>query len=272
MLANRGRLLAGLGLLLTAGFVASLALVLLAPAARPQLPPPTFGIFISGAKGSEADGWAEVYVARSGNIGVTASCQYATADDTATGGLDYIPATGTIVFAPGEVGQTVKVKVIDDPLAEPNPEYFWFELSNPMGADLISPSKAQVPIDDNEATPSATVAFEFSSWTYSELSVQATISVTMTGTPTGPVAVSYSTRDGTAKAGTNYTPATGVLVWQQGEAGQAKSFTITLLPNPQVDPTLTVNLSLSAPVNALLGSAAATLYITDADVKQCLPQ
>ena len=44
----------------------------------------------------------------------TVTVDYATADGTATAGADYTRASGTLRFAPGETGKTVRVPVLDD--------------------------------------------------------------------------------------------------------------------------------------------------------------
>jgi len=38
---------------------------------------------------------------------------FATADSTATAGVDYVTTFGTLTFAPGEMSQTITVEVID---------------------------------------------------------------------------------------------------------------------------------------------------------------
>src|SRR6185369_547072 len=75
----------------------------------------------------------------------------------------------------------------------------------------------------------------------------AMLSVTRTGGSTGPVSVNYSTADGTAVAGTDYTATSGTLNWADGDTapkmisvpllnyaavGASKSLTVTLA-NPQ---------------------------------------
>ncbi|EHB55226.1 glycoside hydrolase family 5 [Mycolicibacterium rhodesiae JS60] len=65
----------------------------------------------------------------------TVSVHYATSNDTATAGLDYISVAGTVTFAPGETQKIITVPVKSDSLAENN-ETFHIMLSNPSGATL----------------------------------------------------------------------------------------------------------------------------------------
>ena len=46
------------------------------------------------------------------------SMNYATQDGTALAGSDYVAASGTLKFAPGETAKTVKVALINDTLPE----------------------------------------------------------------------------------------------------------------------------------------------------------
>ena len=65
----------------------------------------------------------------------TVTVQYATSNDTATAGLDYISVAGTVTFAPGETQKIITVPVKSDSLVENN-ETFHIMLSNPSGATL----------------------------------------------------------------------------------------------------------------------------------------
>ena len=65
----------------------------------------------------------------------TVFVDYSTLNGTATAGLDYIAASGQLVFQPGERTKTVPVVVLADALRE-NKEYFYLVLANPQGAIL----------------------------------------------------------------------------------------------------------------------------------------
>ncbi|MEA5620017.1 Calx-beta domain-containing protein [Cronbergia sp. UHCC 0137] len=56
--------------------------------------------------------------------GQVVTVNYATADDTATAGLDYIATSGTLSFSPGNTGMTVNVPIIGDTLNEPSESFF----------------------------------------------------------------------------------------------------------------------------------------------------
>jgi hypothetical protein len=87
--------------------------------------------------------------------------QYATAPGTATSGVDYQPASGTLVFGATDVvggtdggpitqTQNVNVTIIGDTIKEEN-ETFYLNLSNPNGATLGDSQGAGIIIDDDRA-------------------------------------------------------------------------------------------------------------------------
>src|SRR5262249_16663201 len=65
----------------------------------------------------------------------TVTVQFATQDDTAKAGSDYIVATGAITFAPGEITKNLVLKIIGDTVVE-NAERFIVKFSNPANATL----------------------------------------------------------------------------------------------------------------------------------------
>ena len=65
----------------------------------------------------------------------TVTARYATADDTATAGVDYTAVAGTLSFAPGTAARTIAVAVHDDRVAEAE-ESFTLTLSEASNATL----------------------------------------------------------------------------------------------------------------------------------------
>jgi hypothetical protein len=83
----------------------------------------------------------------------------------------------------------------------------------------------------------------------------ATIAVSRTGGSTGPVSVDFSTADGSALAGTDYTASYGTLTWADGDTS-SKSITVPLLSNATIGPSKSLTVTLSNPLYATIGSAA----------------
>ena len=92
----------------------------------------------------------------------------------------------------------------------------------------------------------------------------ATITVTRSGLLADGATVHYTTTNGTALGGTHYTPASGTLTFNAGEA--SRTFTVATSDNPLVNPDRTVNLTLGSPNGLLLGvPSTAVLTIANND-------
>lgn len=74
--------------------------------------------------------------------------QYATKDQTAKAGTDYVATSGTLTFQPGEISKTIGVAVKGDTVAEPT-ETLLVDLSSAAGA-TISRAEAKGTIVDND--------------------------------------------------------------------------------------------------------------------------
>jgi glucose/arabinose dehydrogenase/ribosomal protein L35AE/L33A len=103
-------------------------------------------------------------------------------------------------------------------------------------------------------------------YTVNENGGTATITVTRTGGSDGAVSVNYSTSNGSATSGSDYTATTGTLNFAAGEL--SKTFTIPITNDTAVESSETLNVTLSNPTGgATLGSQiTGVLTITDDDV------
>ena len=86
----------------------------------------------------------------------TVSVDYATADGSARAGVDYLAASGTLTFSPGERSKTVHVAVLDDTHDE-DEETFTVALSNASGA-VIADGHATGRIRNHDPLPRALAA------------------------------------------------------------------------------------------------------------------
>ena len=99
---------------------------------------------------AESNGSVALSVWRLGGAEGDVSVDYATADGTASNGLDYVAATGTLVFAAGVTQQQFSVSILDDAERE-DAETIFMSLANPAGgAALGAPSAATLQIVDDE--------------------------------------------------------------------------------------------------------------------------
>ena len=82
---------------------------------------------------------------------VEVSVGFATQDDAATAGSDYEAATGTLVFSPGMLSQTIPVAVTGDTAVEDD-ESFFVDLSGAVGADVLDGRGIGTILNDDAPT------------------------------------------------------------------------------------------------------------------------
>lgn len=111
----------------------------------------TFQFSSSSYVANEDGGYSTITVIRTGATNGTATVQYATADATAFGGINYIATNNTLTFFPGQLAASFNVAIKNDGVTNPPPGSFFFtiSLSNPsVGAFLGSPVVASNHIVD----------------------------------------------------------------------------------------------------------------------------
>ncbi|MGK7900839.1 MAG: Calx-beta domain-containing protein [Hormoscilla sp.] len=137
---------------------------------------------------------------------------------------------------------------------------------NPWEIDRNDFTTNLTPISTPTPPPSnpGTLAFSQATYNVSENGVSATITVRRSGGSDGAVSANYSTFNGTARAGSDYLSASGLVNFADGET--SKTFTISIRDDNAVEGNETVNLRLSNPRGrAGLGTQnTATLTIVDA--------
>ncbi len=97
-------------------------------------------------------------VSLSAAVGRTVTVEFETRDDSARAGEDYHAVSQTVVFAPGETVQTVRVSLIDDELAEEDETFFGI-LLNPSGAVIAGGVGVATIVDDDAAMKLGVVDF-----------------------------------------------------------------------------------------------------------------
>ena len=200
----------------------------------------------------ESAGVGTVTVNRIGASNLKLSVDYATqtaSTDPATAATDYTPISParTLTFDPGEVTKTFQVAVADDSNAE-GPENVGLVLSNPKNltagaAPQLGPNgPAQLTINDDDVS-----SFAFGAHTYSveeAAATHATITVNRSGATNIPGSVNYSTSNGTATAGSDYTAASGTLNFAAGET--TKTFDVAVANDADAESNETVDLTLTS--------------------------
>jgi large repetitive protein len=184
----------------------------------------TFTISWTGSKGGSAP-----------------SVHYATADGTASAGLDYIakPDTAVTLTNGGCRCATVTVPILGDAVTE-GTETFVVNLSQASGA-TIADAQGTGTIYDNEGEPS----FVVTDVTDVEAAGTLSFSVLLTNAKSSTVGVDYTTADGSALAGSDYTTTSGTLTFSPNQT--SKSVAITVLDDALAEDDETLVLDLTNP-------------------------
>ncbi len=86
---------------------------------------------------------------------MTVTVSYATSDGSASAGSDYVAASGSLTFAPGETGKTVTVSITPDSQIEAD-ETFFVTLSAPVNAVIARGQGVGTIVDDDGVAPPET--------------------------------------------------------------------------------------------------------------------
>jgi subtilisin family serine protease len=229
--------------------------------------PGTLALSAATASVPESGGSVSLTVTRTGGSTGAASVQYATFNSSAVAGSDFAASSGSLTWANGDsAAKTIRITIFNDTLADAN-ESFQLRLSNAAGASLGSVTQAVVSIaDDDTASVNGSFVFTAGSQSIAENGGSATITVRRTQSFVGAVTVGYSSANGSATAGSDYSAVSGTLSWADGESAN-KTFTVPINDDASAEAAETINLSLSnATGGAVLGSARTmSLSITDND-------
>ncbi|MEK6283139.1 MAG: Calx-beta domain-containing protein [Acidobacteriota bacterium] len=117
----------------------------------------------------------------------------------------------------------------------------------------------EINLSDSSGT---TLQYSLASYSVSENTGTSTITVTRSGSTAGASSVTFATSNGTATAGQDYATTSGTLSFASGET--SKTYNIPILDDSLVEGNETINLILSSPSGATLGSPS-TAVLTIAD-------
>jgi hypothetical protein len=110
----------------------------------------TLQLSANGYSVSEAAGFANITITRSGVSTGTATVGYVTSNGTAKEGKNYVAAQGVVTFAAGETSKSFPILIIDNAFVE-GARTVNITLSNPSGATLAQ-STAVLTINDNDSS------------------------------------------------------------------------------------------------------------------------
>jgi len=206
-----------------------------------------------------------VTVSREGDLQCTVCVDFKTEDGTANAGSDYEAVEGTLIFRPGEAHKQVFITVIDDDVFEED-EHFYVRLSNPRylssevrtgvngstggqpkprpKLELATPAIATVMILDDDH--GGIFSFPEANLEVSEAVGEYPLKVTRFSGARGRVIVPYKTIEGTAKAGKDFEPTEGQLIFDNNETSQC--IPLRIIDNESYEKDAVLYVELGEPV------------------------
>ena len=175
---------------------------------------------------------------------------------------DYSGVPASVTFSRGQTSQTFTVSATDDGEDDDGEAVALGFGLLPTGVTGGAQSTAAVNLVDDDVTPVLSVSPAAESAAEGE---RVAFVVTLSATGTQEVTVAYATADGTAKAGEDYTPASGTLVFRPGQT--AKTVAVATIQDKSEEEDETFTLELGAATNAKVrpGRRSATATIRDDD-------
>lgn len=204
---------------------------------------------------------ARFFVSLSRPSSSTVTLSYATADDTAVAGADYVATSGSLSFAPGETVKTVIVKLLDD--AEPErDEFFKLVLSNASGATLAETAGIAI-IGASDAPAVSAPRVTVQQVTASEGDGYVPVVIQLSAPSTEEVRITYQTDNVSARHGSDHLFMRETLIFAPGET--SKLVQIPLINDTVAEPTELFYINLYSPVNASVPRQYTPVLIVDND-------
>jgi hypothetical protein len=186
-----------------------------------------------------------VTVNRTGGSSGAASVAYKTTNGTAVGGTDFTATSGTLKWAGGDAAAKTFSVAVSNASPFSGSKTFNIALSSATVATLGSPGTATVRINGDAQVAVGSIQLSASSYSVAQSSGSLTVTVNRTGGSSGAVSVAYETANGSAMAGTDYTPASGTLQWADGNAA-AKTFSVPVSNAAAFSGSKTFNVAISS--------------------------
>lgn len=210
----------------------------------------------------ENAGTALITVQRRDGLTGDVTVDYQTVSDSATAGADYTSVSGTFTFLEGENRQTFVVPIINDFVGEPS-ETVVLELANATGGAVLGtiPSATLTIINDDSG-----VGFGSATYVVNEgvAGGAVMISVIRTGATNGTATVNYTTANGSAIAGQDYTGQSGVLTFLPGV--EVQTLNVAIVDDGLIESSEAFGISLSNLTGSTaLNIASTTVTIVDND-------
>ncbi|TAG68900.1 MAG: hypothetical protein EAZ24_14855, partial [Burkholderiales bacterium] len=170
-------------------------------------------------------------------------------------------------FAANVATQTITVSINNDTVFE-GAESFNINLSNAVGAVITDNQGVGTIVDDGRTLPGGGTANDDrpvfnvgSDFIVDEAAGTITFTVTKTGSTNLASAVAFTTVDGSAAAGSDYTATAGTLTFAANET--SKTITVPITNDTVFEGAETFSLQISTPTNATIGDNSQVATIVD---------
>jgi predicted extracellular nuclease len=209
------------------------------------LPLPLPALTIEDVSVDEHDRFARVKVKLPAPSTEPITVRFRTDDGTATDGVgepkaDYVAASGTLVFNPGDVSRTIKIAIVKDHRDE-SAETFSVNLFEPTNA-TIDDDQGIVTIRDDDRRPRIRISNAREEEPRSGTALMK-FCVELSAPSGRPVSVDFRTLNLSAVAGRDYVARTGTLTFAPGETRKSIGITILADDRHEHDEAFAVKLS-----------------------------
>ena len=191
----------------------------------------------------------------------TVTVNYITANNTASAGSDYVAASGTLTFTPGQQSQPVSITINGDTTFESN-ETFSVNLSSPVNATL-GDDQGVGTITNDDLQPTISID-DVSVSEGNAGTTNAGFTVSLSNASSQTITVNFATENNTAIAGTHYVQTNGTLTFTPGTTTQPVNVQVNGDQLNEVA-SLTFNVNLSSATNASITDNRGVGTIVDDD-------
>ena len=219
---------------------------------------------ITLTEGNSLINMAVIPVSLNVTCSVPVSVNYATSNNTAFAGEDFVAVTGTLVFAPGMTQMNILVPIIGDRLDE-NSELFAVNLFSPTNG-VIALAQSRVRINDDDATPSLSINDVTLTEGPPGTTNFAVLNVTLSA-PSGLASgTAFTTESRTATAPSDYATTFGTVSFAPNETNQ--TIRVPIFGDARFEGTETLVVTLSTPFSASISRSTGTITVLDDDDRE----
>lgn len=192
------------------------------------------------------------------------SVNFATVNGSALAGRDYVAQSGTLNWANLDTAnKAVTIFQINSGDTSTTPRVFTVTLSNPTGGAGLGKATVTISITMNPpiTVNGGVISLSSASYTTGETNGTVTISIGRVGSTNSAASVSYTTVNGSAVAGTDYTATSGTKTWGTN-VNNVQTFTVPIINSGTAGQPRVFSIQLGTPTGgATLGIASALVSI-----------